>query len=135
MRNGLPDHWAEILGLESRQVNEGDGVDLLPHTMVGEKSPLHSQPGSERSRLLTTATCANVPIMTDIEPEILALAKREYGDNCELARRTEWSFSFKYGLKSYSSISRFMVEKDFEVSVSEIRQRWPSMREPHLDKF
>jgi hypothetical protein len=65
--------------------------------------------------------------MTNIEPEILELAKREYGDNCELARRTEWSYSFKCGPKSYGSISRFMVEKDFEVNASEIRQRWPSM--------
>jgi hypothetical protein len=65
--------------------------------------------------------------MSNIEPEILELAKREYGDKCELVRRTEWSYSFKCGQKTYSSISRFMVEKDFEVSANEIRQRWPSM--------
>jgi hypothetical protein len=65
--------------------------------------------------------------MNDIDPDILELAKREYGDNCELEKRTEWSYSFKCGPKSYSRISRFMVEKGFEVSASEIRQRWPSM--------
>jgi hypothetical protein len=67
--------------------------------------------------------------MNDIDPKILELAKREYGENCELVKRTEWSYSFKCGPKSCSSISRFMAEKGFEVSASEIRQRWPSMNE------
>src|SRR5271154_1893609 len=67
--------------------------------------------------------------MNNIDPEILALAKRDYGDNCELVRRTEWSYSFKCGPKSYSSMSRFMVESGFEVSAAEIRTRWPSMDE------
>jgi len=35
VRNGLADHWAEILGPESRQVNEGESVDLLSCAMVG----------------------------------------------------------------------------------------------------
>ena len=65
--------------------------------------------------------------MSNIDPNILELAKREYGENCELVKRTEWSYSFKCGPKSYCSISRFMVEKDFTVSASEIRQRWPAM--------
>ncbi len=67
--------------------------------------------------------------MNNIDPDILELAKRDYGENCELAKRTEWSYSFKCGSKSYCSISRFMAEKGFEVSASEIRQRWPSMSE------
>lgn len=67
--------------------------------------------------------------MSNIDTKILELAKRKYGDNCELAKRTEWSYSFKCGSKSYSRISRFMVEKDFTVSASEMRQRWPAMDE------
>jgi hypothetical protein len=46
VRNGLADHWPEILGPESWQVNEGDGVDgvdLLSRVMVGETSPLRSR--------------------------------------------------------------------------------------------
>jgi hypothetical protein len=30
MRNGLPDHWAEILGLGAGQVNEGVVVGYVP---------------------------------------------------------------------------------------------------------
>ena len=67
--------------------------------------------------------------MSDIDPNVLAFAKREYGENCELVKRTEWSYSFKCGPKSYSSISRFMVEKDFTIGASEIRQRWPAMNQ------
>src|ERR1700692_2063003 len=72
---------------------------------------------------------ANVPVVNNIDPKILERAKREYGEDCELVRRTEWSYSFKCGPKSYCSISRFMAEKDFEVSASEIRHRWPPMSE------
>jgi len=68
-----------------------------------------------------------VVAMSNIDPKILELAKREYGENCELVKRTEWSYSFKCGPKSYSSMSRFMVEKDFAVSASEVRRRWPIM--------
>jgi hypothetical protein len=67
--------------------------------------------------------------MNNIDPDILALAKGDYGDNCELVRRTEWSYSFKCGPKSYCSISRFMAESGFEVNATEIRTRWPSMDE------
>ena len=67
--------------------------------------------------------------MNNIDPDILQRAKRDYGDNCELVRRTEWSYTFKCGAKSYCAISRFSVEKGFEVSASEIRRRWPSMNE------
>jgi len=63
--------------------------------------------------------------MNDFDPDILELAKRDYGENCELVRRTEWSYSFKCGPKSYSSISRFLAEKGFEISAAEVRQRWP----------
>ena len=73
--------------------------------------------------------------MSNIDPKILELAKREYGENCELVKRTEWSYSFKCGPKSYCSISRFMVEKDFAVSASEIPQRWPAMDERERADF
>lgn len=64
--------------------------------------------------------------MKEIAPEILELAKREYGENCELVQATEWSYTFKCGNKSYCRISRFMAEKDFAVSAKEIRERWPA---------
>jgi hypothetical protein len=67
--------------------------------------------------------------MNNIDREILQRVKKLYGDNCELVRRTEWSYSYKCGPKSFCSISRFMAEEGFEVSASEIRQRWPSMNE------
>jgi hypothetical protein len=67
--------------------------------------------------------------MSDVEPDILELAKRLYGENCELVKRTEWSYTFKCGPKSYCRLSRFMTEEGFEVSASEIRRRWPSMDE------
>lgn len=71
----------------------------------------------------------------NIDPKILEFAKRYYGDNCELVKRTEWSYSFKCGPKSYCAISRFMVEKDFKVSASEIRRRWPSMDKKERTDF
>lgn len=67
--------------------------------------------------------------MSDIDPRILERAKREYGEDCELERKSEWSYSFKCGANSYCRISRCMVEADFQVSASEIRQRWPGMDE------
>ncbi len=63
--------------------------------------------------------------MNGIDPKILELAKKDFGDNCELVRKTDWSYSFKCGPKSYCSISRFMAEEGFEVSAAEIRQWWP----------
>jgi hypothetical protein len=72
---------------------------------------------------------ANVPNMNDVDPKILEFAKKEFGENCELVKRTEWSYSYKCGEKSYCSISRFMVETGFEVSASEIRGRWPALNE------
>jgi len=77
----------------------------------------------------TTVTCANVPDMNSIDPKILDLAKRDLGENCELVKRTEWSYSFKCGEKSYCSISRFLVETGFKVSASQIRRRWLAMSE------
>jgi hypothetical protein len=68
--------------------------------------------------------------MNDIDPDILALAKKDFGDNCELVRKTEWSYTFKCGPKSYCRISRFMAERNFEVSAPEIRQLWPQW-DPH----
>ena len=63
--------------------------------------------------------------MNNIDPEILELAKREYGENCELVRATEWSYTYKCGPKSYCRISRFMVEKNLEIAAEDIRKRWP----------
>jgi hypothetical protein len=63
--------------------------------------------------------------MTEIAPEILALAKREYGEDCELVRATEWSYTFKCGPKSYCRISRFMAEKDFAVPAKDVDEQWP----------
>jgi len=63
--------------------------------------------------------------MTDIDPKILELAKKDYGENCELVKRTEWSYTFKRGPKAYCRISRFLAEQGFEVSAAEIREQWP----------
>jgi len=73
--------------------------------------------------------------MNEIDPKILELAKRDFGENCELVRRTQWSYSFKCGPKSYCSVSRFMAETGFEVSASEIRRRWPGMDERERHDF
>ena len=67
--------------------------------------------------------------MNEIDQKILKLGRREFGENCELVKQTEWSYSYKCGEKSYCRISRFMVEPGFEVSASEIRRRWPTMNE------
>jgi hypothetical protein len=67
--------------------------------------------------------------MNDIDPKILELAKREFGENCELVKRTEWSYTYKCGEKSYCTMSRFLVETGFEVGAFEIRRRWPDMKE------
>jgi hypothetical protein len=76
-------------------------------------------------RAITAASCVSVLNMSDIAPEILELAKREYGENCELVKATDWSYTFKCGPKAYCRISRFMAEKDFAVAAKEIRERWP----------
>jgi hypothetical protein len=65
--------------------------------------------------------------MSDIDSDLLGFGKNELGENCELEKRTEWSYSFRRGSKSYCSISRFMMEPGLDVSASEIRQRLPSM--------
>lgn len=48
--------------------------------------------------------------MSNIDPEILARAKRDCGENCALEKLTEWSYTFKCGPKSFCRISRFMVQ-------------------------
>jgi hypothetical protein len=63
--------------------------------------------------------------MSDIAPEILELAREMYGENCELVKATDWSYTFKCGPKAYCRISRFMAEKDFAVAAKEIREKWP----------
>ncbi len=67
--------------------------------------------------------------MDEIDRKVLEMVKKdaEPGAECELIEKTEWSYSFKCGPKSYCSISRFLADKGFEVSASEIRRRWPSM--------
>jgi len=67
--------------------------------------------------------------MDNIDPSILEMAKRDFGPECELVKETEWSYSFKCGPKKYCRISRFLAEKNYAVSASEIRQRWPAMGE------
>lgn len=65
---------------------------------------------------------------TDIDPKILELVKKDYGETLELVNRTEWSYTFngfEGGPKTYITISRFVAEKGFEVSAAEIRERWP----------
>jgi len=66
-----------------------------------------------RYGLVSPVTYAKVRIMSEIDPKILELAKRDFGENCELVKQTEWSYSFKCGPKSYCRISRFMAEKGF----------------------
>jgi hypothetical protein len=97
--------------------------------IVGVTSPFHSLTAIVSEIACFRQLPNNVRIMNNIDPKILELAKRDYGENCELVKRTEWSYSFKCGEKSYCSISRFMAEKDFEVSAAEIRRRWPTMNE------
>lgn len=65
--------------------------------------------------------------MNNIDPDVLEHAKRIYGENCELVRKTEWSYTFKCGPNSYCNLSRFLAETGFKVSAAEIRQRWPVM--------
>lgn len=65
--------------------------------------------------------------MSNVNPRILELAKREYGEDCELEKVSEWAYSFKRDSKLYSRISRFMVEPGFQVNASEFRRRWPLM--------
>jgi hypothetical protein len=35
--------------------------------------------------------------MSDIDSDMLGFAKKEFGENCELEKRTEWSCSFRCG--------------------------------------
>ncbi len=62
----------------------------------------------------------------EINPDILEFVRRhtEPGETPELVKSTEWSYSYKIGDSGYCRISRFMAEKDFEVSASDIKQRW-----------
>lgn len=63
--------------------------------------------------------------MSNVGPEILELAKRLYGENCELVQATEWSYSFKCGPQLHCKISRFLAEQGFEVAAKDIAERWP----------
>jgi hypothetical protein len=64
--------------------------------------------------------------MSNIDPKAIEFAKKMYGEDCELERRTEFSYSLKCGSECFSTISRFMIEPGFEVGAAEIRQRWPN---------
>ncbi len=103
--------------------------------MVGEKSPFHSL-----SRVVSEIAClrqfpcANVLRMDDLDPRILDRAKKDFGDDCELIRTTDWSYSFKCG-QSYCSISRFIAEEGFEVSATEIREQWPRWNQRQRTDF
>jgi hypothetical protein len=73
--------------------------------------------------------------MSDIDPKVIELAKRDFGENCELVKQTEWSYTFKCGEKSYGHVSRFLAEPGFRVSASDIRLRWPRMSEAERHEF
>jgi hypothetical protein len=62
----------------------------------------------------------------EMNPDVLELVRRytETGATPELIKSTEWSYTLKIGGKHSHRISRFMAEKDFEVSASDIQQRW-----------
>ena len=81
---------------------------------------------NECDRLFTTTNDDDVLTMNDIDAKAIEFAKKTYGQDCELERRTEFSYSFKCGPERFCTISRFMVEPGFEVSASEIRQCWSS---------
>jgi hypothetical protein len=42
--------------------------------------------------------------MSEIAPHILELAKREYGENCELVQATEWSAELNLSSKHLGRI-------------------------------
>ena len=90
---------------------------------------IHGHRGVSVNACLRQLTVLTYPVMSEIDPKILEFAKRTYGEACELVKRTEWSYSYKCGEKSYCSISRFLAETGFQVLASEIRQSWPSMTE------
>jgi hypothetical protein len=73
--------------------------------------------------------------MNDINPKVIELAKRDFGETCELVKQTEWSYTFKCGEKSYGHVSRFLAEPGFIVSASDIKRRWPAMNEVERHEF
>lgn len=78
---------------------------------------------------LFTIVIAVTSLISDIDPNILELGKRYYGESCELVKQTEWSYTYKCGDKQYCRISRFLAENGFEVSASDVKQRWPTWAE------
>jgi hypothetical protein len=61
-------------------------------------------------------------------PEFLRAAL-ESNQQPELVKETEWSYVYKIGQRSYSTISKFLADEHFAISASEIRRRWPTMSE------
>src|SRR5579859_4098870 len=67
--------------------------------------------------------------MSPIDPKLMESVKRscEPGYEPELVKETPWSYIFKTGPKHEHVLSKFVADKDFKVSVSEIRAQWPAM--------
>jgi len=49
MRNGLPDHWAEILGLGAGQVNEGVVLGYVPQGQLTKNLYYAQNPKPQRT--------------------------------------------------------------------------------------
>lgn len=73
--------------------------------------------------------------MNPIDPKVLQWAKKLYGQNCELEKTTEWSYTFRCGEKSFCSISRFLAEDTFKVNAADLRRRWSSMDQTERMEF
>ena len=63
--------------------------------------------------------------MTEIDQELIQRIKKTYGPDCELVRRTEWSYAYNCGPNGCCTISRFMAEKGLTISAGYIREQWP----------
>jgi hypothetical protein len=59
----------------------------------------------------------------------------ESGDDCEVVRETEWRYVFKTGSGKRCMISKFLADDSFQVSVGEVRRRWPTMSESERLEF
>jgi len=77
-----------------------------------------------RRQTLCYRTCVSDP--NSKLPEFL---KRVFDQQPELVKETQWSYVYKSGEKSYTTVSKFLADENFSVSAPEIRQRWPSMSE------
>ena len=89
--------------------------------MVGYPSPSFARRGF-------SAPCYRTR-MSPIDPQRMEFIKRqcEPGYEPELLKETPWSYTFKTGPKHQHVLSKFMADKNFKVSVSEVRAHWPTM--------